>query len=129
MSKLNGKINVLVVDDSRFMRGLVMGLFSEMKIDCAYIEAGNGADAFKELQSRHIDLVLLDWNMPQLLGIDFLKQARAVEAFKELPIIMVTSEAAKLNMVEAFTNGVTDYITKPIDKIAFKEKMAEVFEL
>jgi two-component system chemotaxis response regulator CheY len=111
------------------MRAIVMEFFSELKIDCVYIESGNGVDALKELQKQHIDLVLLDWNMPQLLGIDFLQQVRAMDKFKDLPIIMVTSEAAKLNMVEAFNCGVTDYITKPIELDSFREKILEVFEI
>jgi len=75
------------------------------------------------LEAETIHLILLDWNMPKLSGIDFLKQVRAIEKYKDLPIIMVTSEAAKFNVIEALKNGATDYITKPINLELFKSKL------
>ena len=86
----------------------------------------NGQDAIKELDRNKIDLVLLDWNMPKLSGLDFLKQVRAIPKFAKLPIIMVTSEAAKYNVIEALQCGATDYIVKPINERKFSEKISKI---
>jgi two-component system chemotaxis response regulator CheY len=91
------------------------------------MEAQNGKDALKQLLAGHVDLVLLDWNMPKMSGIEFLKLVRGMEPYKNLPIVMVTSEGAKLNVVEAFKSGITDYVVKPIDGEIFKEKILEIF--
>ncbi|MFP3089410.1 response regulator [Treponema sp. TIM-1] len=117
---------VLVVDDSRIMRNIVKNTFSLMKIPCQYVEASNGREALQLLASQKIDLVLLDWNMPQLSGIDFLKTIRAKEEYKNLPVIMVTSEAARYNVIEALKNGATDYIIKPVNEKNFKEKLSKI---
>jgi two-component system chemotaxis response regulator CheY len=116
----------MVIDDSRIMRNIIKNTFSEMKIPCQFIEAGNGKDALMLLQNQPVHLVLLDWNMPELLGIDFLKQVRAMEQYKDLPIIMVTSESAKYNVIEALKSGATDYIIKPINEKIFAEKLSKI---
>ncbi|MDR2068401.1 MAG: response regulator [Spirochaetaceae bacterium] len=117
---------ILVVDDSRIMRNIVKNTFSLMKIPCQYVEASNGREALKQMENQKIDLVLLDWNMPQLSGIDFLKTIRAKEEYKNLPVIMVTSEAARYNVIEALKNGATDYIIKPVNEKNFKEKVSKI---
>ncbi|MDR1288448.1 MAG: response regulator [Treponema sp.] len=117
---------VLVVDDSRIMRNIVKNTFSQLKILCQFLEAGNGRDALNVLAVNQVHLVLLDWNMPELSGIDFLKQVRAMEQYKNLPIIMVTSEAARYNVIEALKNGATDYIIKPVNEKIFMEKMSKI---
>jgi two-component system chemotaxis response regulator CheY len=113
----------MIVDDSKIMRNTVKGVFSGMQTTCAFVEARDGEEALAFLDSQKIDLILLDWNMPRLSGIDFLKQVRAMDSYKNLPIIMVTSEAAKFNVIEALKNGATDYITKPIKLDLFKSKL------
>jgi two-component system chemotaxis response regulator CheY len=117
---------VLVVDDSRIMRNIVKNTFSLMKIPCQFLEASNGQEALEQVQSQKIDLILLDWNMPQLSGIDFLKQIRANQEYANLPIIMVTSEAAKYNVIEALKAGATDYIIKPVSEKNFREKLSKI---
>jgi two-component system chemotaxis response regulator CheY len=116
----------MVVDDSRIMRSIVKNTFTEMKIPCQFIEAGNGKDALMLLQNQQVHLVLLDWNMPELSGIDFLRQVRAMEQYKDLPIIMVTSESAKYNVIEALKSGATDYIIKPVNEKIFAEKLSKI---
>jgi len=101
-------------------------VFSGLGIACVFVEANDGEEALVQLDMYPIDLVLLDWNMPKLSGIDFLKKVRSMEKFKTLPIIMVTSEAAKFNVIEALKNGATDYITKPINLDLFKEKITKL---
>ena len=116
----------MVVDDSRIMRNIVKNYFSEQKIPCQYVEAENGSDALDVLTKKQIDLVLLDWNMPKLSGIEFLKQVRAMPKYEKLPIIMVTSESAKYNVIEALKAGASDYIVKPINGKMFAEKISKI---
>jgi len=118
--------SILVVDDSRIMRNIVKNYFTEQKIPCQYIEASDGVEALDILMKQPIDLVLLDWNMPKLSGIDFLKKVRAINKYTKLPIIMVTSESAKYNVIEALKLGATDYIIKPINGKLFAEKISKV---
>ena len=119
-------VAIMIVDDSRIMRSTVKGLFSGVASYCKFFEAEDGEQALKLLETETIHLVLLDWNMPKLSGIDFLKQVRAMDQYKEIPIIMVTSEAAKFNVIEALKNGATDYITKPINLELFKSKLGKL---
>lgn len=117
---------ILVVDDSRIMRNIVKNTFTTLKIPCQFLEAENGAKAFHLLETNKVSLVLLDWNMPEMDGMQFLRKVRSMPDYQDLPIIMVTSEAAKYNVVEALQNGATDYIVKPIRERVFMEKMAEI---
>ena len=117
---------VLVVDDSRIMRTIVKSHFSELRIPCNYLEAEDGEKALDMLWKNPVDLILLDWNMPKLLGIEFLKKVRSMETYKNLPIIMVTSEKARYNVIEALKMGATDYIVKPINAKIFGEKVSKV---
>lgn len=117
---------VLIVDDSRIMRNIVKNTFTSLNIPCEFVEAGNGKEALFQLEKAPVNLVLLDWNMPELSGLDFLKQVRAMEKYKTLPIIMVTSEAARYNVIEALKNGATDYIIKPVNEKSFREKILKV---
>jgi len=117
---------VMIVDDSRIMRNIVKNTFSELKIPCHFIEAANGKEALQQLTNQTINLVLLDWNMPELSGIDFLRKVRSIEKYKSLPIIMVTSESAKFNVIEAIDAGATDYVIKPVNERIFLEKLSKV---
>ena len=117
---------VLVVDDSRIMRNIVKNTFAELKIPCEYLEAENGKKAFQLLETNKVNLVFLDWNMPEMDGIDFLKKTRAMPDYKDLPIIMVTSEAARYNLVEALHAGATDYIVKPINEKVFNKIVSKL---
>ena len=120
--------SILVVDDSRIMRNIVKNIFSQLKIPSNYLEASNGRQALEMLKNNKVDLVLLDWNMPELTGIDFLKRVRAMPEYSQdkLPIIMVTSEAARYNVVEALKNGATDYVIKPINEKIFTAKISDL---
>ena len=119
-------VTIMIVDDSRIMRNTVKGVFSGGETIYNFVEAQDGKEALALLEVQTVDLILLDWNMPRLSGIDFLKQIRAMSQYKDLPIIMVTSEAAKFNVIEALKNGATDYITKPIKLDLFKQKLAKL---
>lgn len=119
-------VSIMIVDDSRIMRNTVKGVFAGVESAINFLEAKDGEEALSLLEAQEIHLILLDWNMPKLSGIDFLKQVRAMEKYKDLPIIMVTSEAAKFNVIEALKHGATDYITKPIKLDLFKTKLAKL---
>ena len=117
---------VMIVDDSRIMRNIVKKTFEMLKKQVDFIEASDGEDAMELLLENKVNLILLDWNMPRLSGIDFLKQVRAMEDYREIPIIMVTSEASKLGFIEAVKAGVTGYITKPFTEKTFLDKLAGI---
>ncbi|MCL2319946.1 MAG: response regulator [Treponema sp.] len=108
------------------MRNIVKNTFALMKIPCQYLEAENGKKALDLLESNKVSLVFLDWNMPEMDGIGFLKRVRAMPDYKELPVIMVTSEAGKFSVIEALQNGATDYIVKPVREKVFMEKVSEI---
>jgi len=117
---------VMVVDDSRVMRNIVIKTFEQLKIPVQFLEAPDGEKGLQVLLGNKVDLVLLDWNMPNLSGIDFLKQVRAMDGYKNTPIIMVTSEASRINIVEAVREGVTAYITKPFNHGVFMDKLSKI---
>ena len=117
---------ILVVDDSRIMRNIVKNIFADMRIPCEYIEAADGKAAFQLLETNKVSLVFLDWNMPEMDGLEFLKKVRSMPDYKTLPVFMVTSEAAKYNVIEALDNGATDYIIKPINERVFREKVSRI---
>ncbi|MCL2374565.1 MAG: response regulator [Treponema sp.] len=117
---------VLVVDDSRIMRNIVKNTFAALNIQCEYLEAENGKKAFHLLETSKVSIVFLDWNMPEMDGMAFLKKVRLMPNYKNLPIIMVTSEAAKYNVIEALHNGATDYIVKPVREKVFIDKVSDI---
>jgi two-component system chemotaxis response regulator CheY len=117
---------VLVVDDSRIMRNLVKNIFSDLKIPCEYLEAENGKKALQLIELEKVSLIFLDWNMPEMDGMEFLKKVRSMPDYKETPIVMVTSEAAKYNVVEALQNGATDYIVKPVQEKVFRDRIGDI---
>ena len=122
-------ITVMIVDDSKVMRKTVMSVFArlEAKVVCNFVEAIDGEEALMLLRKvNKLDLIILDWNMPKMSGIDFLKQVKALEQYKELPIIMVTSETSRASVIEALKYGATDYITKPIQLAPFQSKLEKL---
>ena len=105
----------LIVDDSGVMRRIHMNTLKENEVDEADIfEAEDGEAAYEIAQTEDIDLFLLDWNMPKLDGLELVKKLRVMDKYAETPIIMITSEAAKYNVVDAIKAGVTNYVVKPI---------------
>lgn len=110
-------LKVLVVDDSKTMRNIVKNTLQEGGRRIASLfdfrEATNGVEAFDSVCTEEPGLILLDWNMEVMKGIDFLKKLRSDPRFQKVPVIMVTSEAAKYNVIEAISAGANDYIVKP----------------
>ena len=118
-------INVLVVDDFATMRRIVKGVLKDLGFK-NIIEADNGVSALKELKTEEIGLIVCDWNMPKMTGLDLLKTVRSDDKFKEIPFIMVTAEGQKENVVKAIKAGVSNYIVKPFTPETLKEKLEKV---
>ncbi|MEJ5363739.1 MAG: response regulator [Desulfosoma sp.] len=118
-------MKVLVVDDFATMRRIVKNILRELDFK-EIVEAENGAAAVKILESQDIDLIVSDWNMPKMTGLDLLKWVRANEKTKNLPFLMVTAEAQKENVVEAVKAKVSNYIVKPFTAAVMAEKLAKI---
>jgi len=118
-------MKVLVVDDFATMRRIVKNILRELDFK-DIVEAENGAAAVKILESQDIDLIVSDWNMPKMTGLDLLKWVRTNEKTKNLPFLMVTAEAQKENVVEAVKAKVSNYIVKPFTAAVMAEKLAKI---
>ncbi|HON85709.1 MAG TPA: response regulator [Syntrophorhabdaceae bacterium] len=105
-------MNVLVVDDFSTMRKIIKNVLKQIGIE-SVIEAENGKMALDLLKKEEINLIISDWIMPEMTGIDFLKACKEDENIKKIPFIMVTAEAQKGNIMEAIKSGVDNYIVKP----------------
>jgi two-component system, chemotaxis family, chemotaxis protein CheY len=115
-------MRALIVDDSRFVRGFLRGLLQAKGIECE--EAADGQAGLDLLQGVHkFDLALLDWNMPVMNGLEMLKELRA-EGFDGIKVMMVTTEAENDFIVRALEAGADEYLMKPFDNEALKEKLA-----
>jgi len=118
-------MKILIVDDSEVMRRIHKNTLREQKIpDEAMVEASDGVEALKMAIAEEIDLFLVDWNMPNLDGLSFVKKIREMGNYAHTPIIMITSEAAKYNVIEAIQAGVTNYVVKPIRGNILWEKIS-----
>ena len=116
----------LIIDDSVVMRRIHKNTLMENKVNEQDIfEAQDGEEALLIANEQDIGLFLLDWNMPKIDGLEFVQQLRKMEKYKKSPIIMITSEAAKYNVVEAIQVGVTNYVVKPIKGEVLWEKISK----
>ncbi|MBN1981769.1 MAG: response regulator [Chitinivibrionales bacterium] len=116
-------MRVLLVDDSSTMRRIQKTQLNNLGVK-DILEAENGDDAYSKLSSNMpIDVVLLDWNMPVMDGLTLLKKVRANPSFKEVKIIMCTSESEKEKVIEALKCGANNYIVKPFTPEGLKEKI------
>ncbi len=120
-------INILVVDDFSTMRRIIKNLLKELGFKNIE-EAEDGVAALIKLRSSKYDFVVTDWNMPNMNGLELLKEIRADVELKHLPVLMVTAEAKKENIVEAAKSGASGYIVKPFTAITLEEKIKKVFE-
>jgi two-component system, chemotaxis family, chemotaxis protein CheY len=124
---MDPNIDILVVDDASTMRRIVRGLLRELSLKNIR-EAENGTDALEELRRKKADLVISDWNMPQMTGIELLRAIRSDTALKDVPVLMVTAEARKENIVEAVQAGVNNYIVKPFSAETLQDKLNKIFK-
>ena len=119
-------IKVLVVDDFATMRRIVKGVLRQLGFS-NIIEAEDGTVALNELKKEKIGLIVSDWNMPNMTGLELLKAVRKDGELKSIPFIMVTAEGQKENVIEAVKAGVTNYVVKPFTPETFGEKLQKVF--
>ena len=125
MSDTNMKF--LVVDDFATMRRIVRNLLKELNF-ANVDEAEDGVVALQKLSRDRFDFVVSDWNMPNMSGIDLLKAIRADATLKHLPVLMVTAEAKKENIIEAAQAGASGYIVTPFTAATLSEKLAKIFK-
>lgn len=115
-------MRALVIDDSRAIRRIIVNIMKGLGYDT--IEAGNGLEGLAQLEAHGPqDIVLVDWNMPEMNGLEFIKAARAIPANWDMPIMMVTTETEMENISQAFMAGVNEYVMKPFDKDMILEKL------
>jgi two-component system, chemotaxis family, chemotaxis protein CheY len=121
------ELKFLVVDDFSTMRRIVRGLLKEM--GCQNVEeAEDGAIALQMLKAQKFDFVVSDINMPNMNGFDLLKAVKADEALKHLPVLMVTAEARKEDIVLAAQSGAAGYIVKPFTKATLEDKVQKILQ-
>ncbi len=113
-------MKVLVVDDSGVMRKIIIRGLNSCGVT-AISEAADGSEAWKLFQTDSFDMVLTDWNMPNMTGLELLKAIRGTGA--DLPVIMVTTEGEKGKVIEAIQAGVTDYLCKPFEQEDLQDKL------
>ncbi len=121
------KMRFLVVDDFSTMRRIVRGLLKELgflEVD----EAEDGVIALAKLKSTPFDFVVSDWNMPNMTGIELLRAIRSDPALAHLPVLMVTAEAKKENIIEAAKSGANGYVVKPFTAATLDEKLNKIFK-
>jgi two-component system chemotaxis response regulator CheY len=123
---LDPSMDVLVVDDVLAMRRIIKTALNDLGFENIR-EAKNGQMALDELKRKKADLVVLDWNMPVMSGIDLLRAIRVDEELKFTPVLMVTAEANPENLMEAVKAGVNNYIVKPFSTKTLQEKLNKIF--
>jgi two-component system chemotaxis response regulator CheY len=124
---LDKNIKILVVDDFSTMRRIIKNLLRDLGFTNT-AEADDGTTALPMLQSGSYDLLITDWNMPGMQGIDLLKAVRADPKLSTMPVLMVTAEQKKEQIIEAAKAGVNGYIVKPFTAATLKEKLEKIFE-
>ena len=123
---MDKNMNILVVDDFSTMRRIVKNLLVEIGF-CNIAEADDGKTALPILENGGIDFLVTDWNMPGMAGIDLLRAVRANPALSSLPVLMVTAEAKREQIMEAAEAGVNGYVVKPFTADTLQEKVDKVF--
>jgi two-component system chemotaxis response regulator CheY len=116
----------LVVDDFSTMRRIVRNLLKELGFSNVQ-EAEDGVDALNKLRNEQFDFIVSDWNMPNMTGIELLRAVRADASLKHLPVLMVTAEAKKENIIEAAQAGASGYVVKPFTAATLDEKLKKIF--
>nr|WP_093308472.1 chemotaxis response regulator CheY [Allopseudospirillum japonicum] len=124
---MDKNMKILIVDDFATMRRIIKNLLRDLGFTNTH-EADDGLTALPLLQTGNFDFLVTDWNMPGMTGYDLLKTVRADPKLKDLPILMVTAEAKREQIVAAAQAGVNGYIVKPFTAAVLKEKIDKIFE-
>jgi two-component system chemotaxis response regulator CheY len=122
-------VNVLIVDDSAAIRKILQRVLGQASVSISQLfEAGDGVEALEILKKNSVGLILSDINMPNMDGLEFLSQVRMVEAWKSIPVVMITTEGSHARVMEAVRLGASGYVRKPFTPDQIKEKLAGLIE-
>ncbi|ATR22966.1 Chemotaxis protein cheY [Roseomonas mucosa] len=124
---MNRNINVLIVDDYKTMLRIIRNLLKQLDFENVE-EASDGQEALSKLRAGNFGLVISDWNMQPMTGLDLLKEVRADARLKSTPFIMITAESKTENVIAAKQAGVSNYIVKPFNAETLREKIAKVMQ-
>lgn len=124
---MDKNMKILIVDDFSTMRRIIKNLLRDLGFTNT-AEADDGNTALPMLRNGNFDFLVTDWNMPGMTGIELLRAVRADEKLKALPVLMVTAESKKEQIIEAAQAGVNGYIVKPFTATTLKEKLEKIFE-
>ena len=126
MAIINKTMKILVVDDFSTMRRIVKNILRQLGFT-NIVEAEDGQQALNKVMEGGIDMIISDWNMPNMMGIDFLKAVRGNPNTKAIPFLMVTAEANKENILAAVQAGVSNYVVKPFTAEVLEQKFHAIF--
>jgi len=121
------EIRILTVDDSGIMRKIIKGHLAKIGYP-NMIEASNGAEGLNILSKEKVNLILCDWNMPEMNGLQFVQAVRAKEEYQNIPIIMLTTVSTQDEVLAALKAGANSYLTKPFKPEDLKKKIAQILE-
>lgn len=124
---MDKNMKILIVDDFSTMRRIIKNLLRDLGFTNT-AEADDGATALPMLQSGNFDFLVTDWNMPIMNGLDLLREVRADDKLKHLPVLMVTAEAKRDQIITAAQAGVNGYVVKPFTADTLKDKIEKIFE-
>lgn len=124
---MDKNMKILIVDDFSTMRRIIKNLLRDLGFTNT-IEADDGQSALPLLKAGSIDFLITDWNMPGMSGIDLLKTVREDPNIKQIPVLMVTAEAKREQIIAAAQAGVNGYVVKPFTATVLKEKIDKIFE-
>ena len=119
-------MKILIVDDFSTMRRIIRNILKQLEF-INVEEADDGSAAFEKLKETDYDLLITDWNMPNMTGLDLLKEVRANEKLKDLKVLLVTAEAEKENIIQAAQAGANEYVVKPFTADVLGKKINKIF--
>ncbi|RJP75910.1 MAG: response regulator [Desulfobacteraceae bacterium] len=120
-------IKILIVDDFATMRRILKNILKQLGF-VNITEADDGTTALEQLKSGHFDLIISDWNMPKMTGLELLKTVRGMSDIKDIPFLMVTAEAQKQNVISAVQAGVSNYVVKPFTAEQISDKLEKILK-
>ena len=120
--------SIITVDDSSTMRRIIKNTLQKLGFE-TILEAGNGVEALEVMSKNKVDMIVTDWNMPEMDGLTFVKAVRAKDEYKDLPILMITTEAAKEDILTVLRSGVNNYVVKPFTPETLQEKVFKLLDL
>lgn len=122
---MSTSLKILIVDDFATMRRIMKNILKQLGYT-NITEADDGTTALEEMKRGSFDLIISDWNMPKMTGLDLLKLVRSDPVYKDIPFLMVTAEAQKQNVIEAVQAGVSNYVVKPFTAEAIADKLGKI---